>query len=1011
MRTFTVLVIFLTVFTFTLTTAKNTDLYANPSNNEVNVVKYRTSRAEVLPDAARDAIVDAMDNWPSILPKSNIFFLIDLRWEGTWAIATMTSANLEQPLAEGQESHLNLGNMFPLLLVDSATGWQATFGNDSKINELLEAVPNSELDQSAREALFPALQMNSSPSNILQQEYNNYKFPWRALEEWRVTQGWHDLFTGYGFPANHSLDFDVGGPTCNPCPSNSDVMAMAAGTVTSICPAEDNNNDYPNDLLVIRTEGTDELIGYLHLDTEGVRVFEVGNYVFQGQKLGRMIESPPTGLTTTCGQSFGTHLHVYFPEKPFTVDGVKFSEGDVHGGDSLASHQSSFIDVPSTHWAWPYIETLYQNGYVAGCVTAPGPPQFCPNDYLTRAEMAVFVLRGVHGGNWIPEEPGPGEIEFVDTPTGVWYTKWADAMLEEGFTAGCNNAPLSYCPLQVHTRAEASVFFLRILHGQNYVPPAPTCNRFEDVPCGEWYARWMEAAYDAGLIGACGGAGKIKLCPLNPITRAGAAYALVQAKDDLEVPEGTPSLLSSPIDSNIISANNYLQSLSSIPAIDYATYLGGGEQDASNGVTVDSNGNIYMVGYTESDNFPTFDAHQNTYGGESDVFIAKFSSTDYMPVYITYLGGSKHDQGIDITVDINGNVTILGTTDSPDFPTLNPLQPNHAGERDLFIARLNSSGDLLFSTYFGGSDTDIGYGLTTDENGNVYIAGRTYSSDFPTSIGSWQSSKSDGFDAFVLKINTNGTLNYSTFLGGSGFESAYDIAVNSNNEAFVIGDTGSTDFPGIGTVVQNTISGGSDVFLVKLDSLGFVVFSSYLGGTGGDFGRSITLQDTNLAYLTGFTASADFPTVAPLQENHGGGSYDMFISKIDSGNGQLLYSTYLGSVGSEESDDIVLDNDSSIFVAGHTSSATFSPGLRDVFISKITPDGSSLLSIYDVGGTAGDHGHSIVLDETGKIFVAGYTLSANFPTENSYQASLAGYRDAFLLVLGKHEIFVPLVIK
>jgi hypothetical protein len=190
----------------------------------------------------------------------------------------------------------------------------------------------------------------------------------------------------------------------------------------------------------------------------------------------------------------------------------------------------TFVDVPLDHWAHDYIETLYQDGYTAGC--SLDPLMYCPEATMTRAESAVFVERGIHSADYFPDLPT--EKIFADVPLEEWYAKWATALWEDGFTAGCGTDPLIYCPLQGHTRAEGGVFFLRMMYGTDYVPPEPV-GIFVDVPITAWYADWAEAAYEAGIIPACQTEPEFLFCPGDPLDRAMAAYMMVQAKG-LQVP-------------------------------------------------------------------------------------------------------------------------------------------------------------------------------------------------------------------------------------------------------------------------------------------------------------------------------------------------------------------------------------------------------------------------------------------------------------------------------------------
>ncbi len=189
-----------------------------------------------------------------------------------------------------------------------------------------------------------------------------------------------------------------------------------------------------------------------------------------------------------------------------------------------------FADVPAGHWARAHIEALYTEGYVAGCSTEP--LMYCPETTMTRAESAVFVERGIHGTGYLPDQP-TSQI-FDDVPLWEWFSKWADGLWADGYTAGCGTDPLIYCPLQEHTRTEGTVFFLRMLHGADYVPPDPV-GIFVDVDVGFWGAKWIEAGYNAGLIPACETSPEFRFCPDAPLDRAMAAYMMVRAKG-LNVP-------------------------------------------------------------------------------------------------------------------------------------------------------------------------------------------------------------------------------------------------------------------------------------------------------------------------------------------------------------------------------------------------------------------------------------------------------------------------------------------
>jgi len=214
------------------------------------------------------------------------------------------------------------------------------------------------------------------------------------------------------------------------------------------------------------------------------------------------------------------------------LEGVRRPQGagyDIGAYEFQQGDAPTFADVPSTYWAYPYVEALFQGGYVAGC--SDSPRRFCPDDGLSRAEAAVFVERGVHGGGFLP--PEPGSSAFSDVALGNWYVKWVHQLWLDGSTVGCAVDPLLFCPLQVHTRAEGAVFFVRMLRGKDYLPPEPTRIPYQDVAHGTWYLKWVAAADAEGLTRVCEDPSQRtdqNYRPSEPLTRAEAACMMARAK-------------------------------------------------------------------------------------------------------------------------------------------------------------------------------------------------------------------------------------------------------------------------------------------------------------------------------------------------------------------------------------------------------------------------------------------------------------------------------------------------
>ena len=398
------------------------------------------------------------------------------------------------------------------------------------------------------------------------------------------------------------------------------------------------------------------------------------------------------------------------------------------------------------------------------------------------------------------------------------------------------------------------------------------------------------------------------------------------------------------------------------PVLSYSTYLGGSSGhyfgvDRGLGIAVDSSGSAYVTGSTTSANFPTANPLQGSLEaapGGGNAFVTKLNSTGSALVYSTYLGGSGlADNGYGIAVDSFGDAYVAGWTRSTNFPTVNPIQASPGGSwGTAFVAKLNSTGSaLVYSTYLGGSgnpayyEGDVARGIAVDSSGNAYVTGYTYSTDFPTiptnqnfSIGG--ASNSAGLtgiqNAFVSKLSPNGTaLVYSTYLGGNFVDGAAGIAVDSSGNAYVTGNTASTDFPTANPFEASLTSanGGGNAFVTELNSTASaLVYSTYLGGSTSEQGNGIAVDSSGNAYVTGTTGSTDFPTAPqppagnPLQASLGGGD-NSFVTKLNwaasASTLSLVYSTYLGGSSDDYGNAIAVDSSGNAYVAGDTNSADF----------------------------------------------------------------------------------------
>jgi hypothetical protein len=422
------------------------------------------------------------------------------------------------------------------------------------------------------------------------------------------------------------------------------------------------------------------------------------------------------------------------------------------------------------------------------------------------------------------------------------------------------------------------------------------------------------------------------------------------------------------------------------PILSYSTYFGGNAGETAWAITVDTNGFIYVAGETFSTQFSTPGAYQTNYHGGSqagDAFVAKFGNLGTNLIYFTYLGGSGNDRATAIAVDNSGNAYVTGYTDSADFPatgisglpsstnisgTPNP-KLNNACPIDAFVAELNSGGsNLVYSAYLGGFGIDGGNGIAVDSSNNVYVTGFTYSTDFPTTANALQKH---------LACPSPPPPPYNT--------------INANSFIAEIGPGGSS-----------------------------LVYSTYFGGANFDEGNGIAVDNSNCVYVTGFTASANFPNTNAFQP-YLNGSMDAFVAKFTPSCTNLIYSTFLGGVNSDVANSIAVDGLGNAYVTGWTTSTDFTntvTGLTNLynnltnnyesivttnaFLTQIQWNGIIATVGYSAlfGGSAMDIGYGVAVDSSGNAFVVGTTSSANFPTFNTSDflcATNSGGNDVFVI--------------
>jgi plastocyanin len=384
-------------------------------------------------------------------------------------------------------------------------------------------------------------------------------------------------------------------------------------------------------------------------------------------------------------------------------------------------------------------------------------------------------------------------------------------------------------------------------------------------------------------------------------------------------------------------------------------------------------------------------------------------------VYSTYLGGEDVDRGHAIAADSSGNAYVTGLTHSLDFPIANAYQPVHGNDDELadsFVTKIGPNGTMVYSTFLGGDGHDIGEGVLVDGSGNVYLSGSTGSSDFPATAGAYQGTPRGGFDIFITKLNSAGSgLIFSTYLGGSSGDAGAGLAVDSQGNVYVAGTTNSQNYPTL-NAVQTQLNTVQDVFVTKMNASGTaLVYSTYLGGEEilEEEGLGVAVNSLGEAYVTGFTDATDFPLMNPLKPTLVPGKTDAIVTKLSASGSSLIYSTYLGGDGSNETaHDIAVDADGNAYITGLTYSGNFpvvnafqpQPGGNgDAFVSKINSAGTAFVYSTYLGGFSIEIAFDIHVDEANNAYVTGYTGSEDFPVLNPFQPQYGGFYDAFVTKL------------
>jgi uncharacterized protein (TIGR03437 family) len=412
------------------------------------------------------------------------------------------------------------------------------------------------------------------------------------------------------------------------------------------------------------------------------------------------------------------------------------------------------------------------------------------------------------------------------------------------------------------------------------------------------------------------------------------------------------------------------------PAVTWAAYSSATLLDEARAVTSDTSGNVYITGSALSTR------------GDSDCFVVKLDPTG-KPVWRVLVGAQDgDDDGYAIGVDAGGNVYVAGSTASDLFPTINATQTLAGQGTDGFIAKLAPTGSsYVYSNYLGGGSDEIAFSLAVDADSNLYVAGATLSVDFPVTRNGAQRVNGGGIDGFIGQFDATGKLIYCSYLGGGGDDFVLGIGLDGSGNMYLTGSTASADFPVTASAFQPKIGGATDAFVAKVAPGGAITWATYVGGTGDDEANGIAVDAAGAAYITGGTASTNFPTANAYQGANAGGARDVFVSKVSPDGTKLAYSTFLGGSKDELGNGIAVDSAGNAYIGGSSnstdfpSSSAFQDALKgsvDGVVAELSAAGTLLFSSF-LGGTGSDFVSSVAVNCVSGLVVAGTSGSNNFP--------------------------------
>ena len=444
-----------------------------------------------------------------------------------------------------------------------------------------------------------------------------------------------------------------------------------------------------------------------------------------------------------------------------------------------------------------------------------------------------------------------------------------------------------------------------------------------------------------------------------------------------------------------------------------STFIGDGGNDWGNAIAVDESGNVFMTGYSWSDNFPTTaGSFSASFNGVKDAYISKLTNDLSTLLVSSYIGGSSWDNGLSIAVESTGDVIISGATGSTNFPIAGAAYNNthNGGSNDVFVCKLdNELSSIIVSTFIGGDNDDYGYDLALDNMGNIFVTGRTESTNYPA-VGGYDNAFNGGFeDVFISKLNNGlSTLLASTYIGGSTDEGADAIVVDDAGNVFISGFTYSDDFPTAGIPYDADHNGSGDIFVAKFNNtLSMLSASTFIGGSNFEESHAIAIDAEQNVFIAGYSGSMEYPSTPGVYDETFNENHDAIITKLDNNLSNILASTFIGGAEDDDCYGLVIEGAENVFITGISFSTDYPVtsnafdnehnGERDIFVSRFSFDLSELLESTYMGGADNDWALDLAIDNTGSVFVGGGTYSEDFPiVGSSYDDSYNGREDAII---------------